>query len=160
MTPQNQTRAHQPRRILNILGDGQCRDLIKDVCFNNRDELDDQPYWEDYFERRLQLPVPSGRINAYWTAPSDGDGPVFVMQHGAGSSGMSFAPVAKDLSEATQGKIGVLSLDARGHGLTNVAESADLSLDSFTKDFFDALQALKKELKWSILPEMILVGHR
>ena len=39
-----------------------------------------------------------------------------VFHHGAGYSGLSFACLAKEITEMTKGECGVLSLDARRHG--------------------------------------------
>jgi protein phosphatase methylesterase 1 len=40
-----------------------------------------------------------------------------VCHHGAGTSGLSFACFAKEVSDMTKGECGVLALDARRHGL-------------------------------------------
>ena len=41
---------------------------------------------------------------------------VFVCHHGAGYSAMSFALLAKELTEGSKRTAGVLALDCRGHG--------------------------------------------
>jgi protein phosphatase methylesterase 1 len=51
-------------------------------------------------------------------------GTIFMLHHGAGYSALSFALVAKHISEATQGKVGVLAYDCRGHGECVVGEIA------------------------------------
>lgn len=45
-----------------------------------------------------------------------GNGTVLVCHHGAGSSGSSFAMMAKEVEERSGGEMGVLGYDCRGHG--------------------------------------------
>lgn len=40
-----------------------------------------------------------------------------VCHHGAGTSGLSFACFAKEVTDMTKGECGVLALDARRHGV-------------------------------------------
>lgn len=100
--------------------------------------------WTTYFERELFLPVVRrlGRgestatggdqdvdeeeevedivYHAYLSSPApDSRSPLFVVQHGAGSSALSFAVLAAEIRRLLPGA-GVLSADARGHGLTEV----------------------------------------
>ncbi|KAF8813490.1 hypothetical protein BYT27DRAFT_6373728 [Phlegmacium glaucopus] len=56
----------------------------------------------------------SGRI--YYTPPKLANGTIMICHHGAGYSGLSFACLAKEVTEMTKGECGVLSLDARRHG--------------------------------------------
>ncbi|KAI0423256.1 protein phosphatase methylesterase 1 [Xylaria grammica] len=119
--------------------------------------------WTTYFERELFLhdetSPESPNTHAYLTSPV-GKGPLFVMHHGGGSSGLSFAvlgdQIRKRLSSA-----GVFSLDARGHGSTAIPEgqTLDLSLETLADDLFTALRLTQKEMKWTEPPPIILVGH-
>ncbi|RWA13440.1 hypothetical protein EKO27_g1669 [Xylaria grammica] len=119
--------------------------------------------WTTYFERELFLhdetSPESPNTHAYLTSPV-GKGPLFVMHHGGGSSGLSFAvlgdQIRKRLSSA-----GVFSLDARGHGSTAIPEgqTLDLSLKTLADDLFTALRLTQKEMKWTEPPPIILVGH-
>ncbi|GAW12279.1 hypothetical protein ANO14919_016420 [Xylariales sp. No.14919] len=119
--------------------------------------------WTTYFERELFLhdeaSPESPNTHAYLTSPV-GKGPLFVMHHGGGSSGLSFAvlgdQIRKRLSSA-----GVFSLDARGHGSTAIPEgqALDLSLKTLADDLFTALRLTQKEMKWTEPPPIILVGH-
>lgn len=61
---------------------------------------------------------------------------------------------------------GVLSLDARGHGLTtpeispgNIVPTQDLSLTTLAKDLAFVVNAVKGHLKWATLPDIVLIGH-
>jgi protein phosphatase methylesterase 1 len=52
----------------------------------------------------------------YYTPPKFADGAVMVCHHGAGTSGLSFACFAKEVTDMTKGECGVLAVDARRHG--------------------------------------------
>ncbi|KAI1821900.1 Alpha/Beta hydrolase protein [Xylaria intraflava] len=119
--------------------------------------------WTAHFERELFLKnetsSKSPLIHAYLTSPV-GRGPLFVMHHGGGSSGLSFAVVGQEIRKLFS-SAGVFSLDARGHGLTTLPEgqALDLSLEALADDLFAAIQLTQKEMKWAELPPIILVGH-
>uniref|UniRef100_L2G5T7 Protein phosphatase methylesterase 1 n=1 Tax=Colletotrichum fructicola (strain Nara gc5) TaxID=1213859 RepID=L2G5T7_COLFN len=101
--------------------------------------------WTTYFERELFLKQPGDgeaeaeatvTYHAYLNSPVD-KGPLFVMHHGAGSSGLVAAlsaEIRKRLPNA-----GILSPDARGHGSTSVTDGTglDLKLDILTADLFN-----------------------
>ncbi|KAI0862019.1 Alpha/Beta hydrolase protein [Xylaria cubensis] len=119
--------------------------------------------WTTYFERELFLhdetSPQSPRTHAYLTSPV-GQGPLFVMHHGGGSSGLSFAVVGDHIRKRLP-SAGVFSLDARGHGSTTIPEgqAVDLSLETLAGDLFTAIQLTRREMKWAELPPIILVGH-
>ncbi|KAI1166461.1 Alpha/Beta hydrolase protein [Nemania serpens] len=119
--------------------------------------------WITYFERELFLhdlaSAESPNIHAYLTSPV-GKGPLFVMHHGGGSSGLSFAVVGDQIRKRIS-TAGILSLDARGHGSTTIPEgqTVDLSLETLANDLFAAIQLTRREMKWAELPSIILVGH-
>ncbi|KAI0880402.1 protein phosphatase methylesterase [Annulohypoxylon maeteangense] len=119
--------------------------------------------WTTYFERELFLHDQSSptnpTIHAYLTSPV-GKGPLFVMHHGAGSSGLSFAVVGHEIRKRLP-SAGILSLDARGHGSTTTPDSqtVDLSLETLASDFLSVILLARKEMKWPELPPIILVGH-
>ncbi|OTB03109.1 hypothetical protein M426DRAFT_322138 [Hypoxylon sp. CI-4A] len=120
--------------------------------------------WTTYFERELSLHDPSKNenptIHAYLSSPV-GKGPLFVMHHGAGSSGLSFAVVGDEIRKRLP-SAGILSIDARGHGstITSPPESQpDLSLETLAADLLSVILMTQKEMKWPELPSIILVGH-
>jgi protein phosphatase methylesterase 1 len=98
-------------------------------------------------------------IHAYLTSPVD-NGPLFVMHHGAGSSGLSFAIVSSEIRKRLP-TAGILSPDARGHGETKNpdGDKLDLSLATLASDLLSAIMKTKVEMKWKELPPIILVGH-
>ncbi|KAL8370684.1 hypothetical protein RB595_000852 [Gaeumannomyces hyphopodioides] len=147
--------------------------------------------WTTYFERELFLEVERDgggggttvTFHAYLTSPV-GKGPLFVMHHGAGSSGLSFAVVGAEIRKRNP-SAGILSLDARGHGSTTVAAggggdmeqpppSPDLGLETLAADLLAVIRATGERMGWasssssgsapppsspSPLPPIVLVGH-
>lgn len=118
--------------------------------------------WTTYFERELYLGPdgnPAVTYHAYLTSPG-AKGPLFVMHHGAGSSGLSFAVAGSEIRKSLP-SAGVLSVDCRGHGSTVAPEGADLdlSLSTLSADLYSVIELTKAQMKWSELPPIILVGH-
>ena len=129
----------------------------------NKRTLDQIP-WTTYFERELFLESKSDSItithHAYLTSPV-GNAPLFVTHHGAGSSGLSFAVLTSEIRKRLP-SAGILSLDARGHGSTNVVpeqEGLDLSLETLSTDLLSVIEQTKTQMGWKELPPLILIGH-
>lgn len=97
--------------------------------------------------------------HAYLTSPV-GKGPLFVMHHGAGSSGLSFAVVASQIRKRIS-TAGILALDCRGHGSTYAPEDKafDMRLDTLSSDLYNVVQLTKTEMSWPEMPPIVLVGH-
>ncbi|KAL4884356.1 Alpha/Beta hydrolase protein [Aspergillus karnatakaensis] len=129
--------------------------------------------WTDFFVQELYL---SQRINdldvvhhVYLTPPTN-SGPLFVMHHGAGSSGLSFATCGAEIRKLIP-DAGILSADARDHGSTTVTRASedgeadpakaqlDLSLEVLNNDLVFVICETQKKMGWDILPDIILVGH-
>jgi protein phosphatase methylesterase 1 len=164
--------------------------LMRDSSFQSR-TLDPIP-WTTYFERELFLPAADGSVtyHAYLTSPAPpsaagpgkaaaSGGPLFVMHHGAGSSGLSFAVLAAEIRKRLPAA-GILSVDARGHGLTTTSAAAaaagatfssegdgpegekqgeDLTLPTLAADLLAVLTLTQAAMRWPALPPLILVGH-
>lgn len=123
----------------------------------------------DHFTRELYLkfarPTENVTYHAYITPPT-AKGPLLVTHHGAGSSGLSFALFASEIRKALP-DAGVLSLDARGHGETVVEKlepspsdaTPDLSHEILSQDLLDVIRLTEKEMNWSELPGLLLIGH-
>ncbi|PTD11478.1 Protein phosphatase methylesterase 1 [Fusarium culmorum] len=114
--------------------------------------------WTTYFEREVSLKLeqdPEVIYHAYLTSPV-GKGPLFVMHHGAGSSGLSFAVVASQIRKRIS-TAGILALDCRGHGSTHAPEDKafDMRLDTLSSDLYNVVQLTKTEIDAPI----VLVGH-
>lgn len=126
--------------------------------------------WTTYFERELFLKVERDTggaaaaavtFHAYLTSPV-GKGPLFVMHHGAGSSGLSFAVVGAEIRKRNP-SAGILSLDARGHGSTTATAAAapggrqqpqqqpppDLSLETLAGDLLAVIRATGERMGWA-----------
>ncbi|KAJ5746784.1 hypothetical protein N7520_011966 [Penicillium odoratum] len=141
--------------------------------------------WTDFFDQELFLPQELGNLHiihhVYLTPPTH-SGPLFVMHHGAGSSGLSFATCAEEIRKILP-KAGVLSVDARRHGRTMMTSNSadlldetpsvsaaaladadgqtqlDLRLETLSKDLVHVIRKTQERMKWEILPDIVLVGH-
>ncbi|CAG7917896.1 unnamed protein product [Penicillium olsonii] len=141
--------------------------------------------WTDFFEQELFITDEVGSLrivhHVYLTPPAE-KGPLFVMHHGAGSSGLSFATCADEIRKILP-KAGILSLDARSHGRTvtssvdanstnetpSTADAAriessgqvelDLSLETLSRDLVYVIHQTQARMGWQSLPDIILVGH-
>jgi protein phosphatase methylesterase 1 len=71
-----------------------------------------------FFEDAAQVAIPTRQLDCrvYYTPPKFSNGTVMICHHGAGYSGLSFACLAKEVTDMTKGECGVLAFDARRHG--------------------------------------------
>lgn len=115
--------------------------------------------WQNFFERELFLDSEKIQFHAYFTPPSNSDAPLFCFHHGAGASGLSFALLTSAL-RTSMPEAGFLSPDCRGHGETTVSESElDLTLSTLASDMAFVVNATSKQMQWSQIPPIILLGH-
>ena len=142
--------------------------------------------WTDFFAQELFLPQDFDHVHiihhVYLTPPTN-SGPLFVLHHGAGSSGLSFATCAEEIRKILP-KAGVLSIDARGHGRTTMVSpktqnlnqdnpstgtaaeieadgqvELDLSLETLSQDLVYVIRQTQTRMGWDNLPDIVLVGH-
>lgn len=120
--------------------------------------------WQDFFSQELTFQNVDQNLqhHAYLIPPAS-NGPLFVTHHGAGSSGLSFATFAHEILQLIP-NAGVLSPDAREHGLTThispgTDSKPDFSLPTLSSDLAFIISALQDRFSWSELPPMILIGH-
>lgn len=123
--------------------------------------------WIDFFDRELFLEENRDGVHikhhVYVTAPSEG-GPLFVVHHGAGSSGLSFATVAMEIRRILP-NAGILSVDARDHGDTEVTNQdgspakPDLNLKTLSDDLISVVNMTRLSMNWDAIPDIVLVGH-
>ncbi|CCD23854.1 phosphoprotein phosphatase methylesterase 1 NDAI_0C01940 [Naumovozyma dairenensis CBS 421] len=151
------------------------------------------PSWKDFFTKNevVTLKDRNFQFNTYFTLPTshknnsvtysenlttssstaDCTIPIYIFHHGAGSSGLSFANLAKEVYERSSGKCGCFSFDARGHGKTvpiDPTKPISYGREIFVQDFkslitwfyqtqlieiFSSKQNEKKHIS------LILVGH-
>lgn len=73
---------------------------------------------QNFFVQAFQVALPGRNLDCrvYYTPPKFANGTVMVCQHGAGYSGLSFACMAKEITDLSGGECGVLAIDARRHG--------------------------------------------
>jgi protein phosphatase methylesterase 1 len=123
--------------------------------------------WTAYFSKNIKVPSstePSQTFNVYYSPPATANTPVYVFHHGAGSSALSFALVAGQLTASIS--CGVIAFDVRHHGSTavNETEKWNLSLESLAQDEIDVVKGVAAEASWDLRdngwPDLILVGHR
>jgi protein phosphatase methylesterase 1 len=124
-------------------------------------------HWSDYFAQELYLKQSRpgeghAKFHVYVTPPASSRAPLLVLHHGAGSSAMSFALMAKEVKKAMP-ELGILAIEARDHG--SVVFGADgnidtnLSVDVLSQDLVDMLLLTQEKLGWPELPAIVLIGH-
>ncbi|KKA29168.1 hypothetical protein TD95_003707 [Thielaviopsis punctulata] len=114
--------------------------------------------WTTYFERELTLDLPTATVHAYLNSPAE-KAPLFVLHHGAGSCGLSFALVSAEIRKRMP-HAGVLCPDARFHGETiDKLPELNLSLDRLAADLAAIIHATRVAMNWATLPPLVLVGH-
>ncbi|KAF2270623.1 protein phosphatase methylesterase 1 [Lojkania enalia] len=123
--------------------------------------------WSDYFaqefylERQSPSSIPA-KFHVYLTPPTSPKAPLLVLHHGAGSSALSFALMAKELGRLMP-EAGILAVEARDHGsvVWNSEGLVDnnLSIDRLSQDLVDMLQLTQTKMGWKELPTTVLVGH-
>ncbi|RPD54823.1 protein phosphatase methylesterase [Lentinus tigrinus ALCF2SS1-7] len=117
-----------------------------------------------FFEQATQVSVPASDLDfrVYYTPPKFEDGTVIVCHHGAGYSGLTFACMAKEITDMSKGECGVLAYDCRGHGKTkriSNSESSEENLDVeiLTADLVNLLRVVFPDAQTA--PSLLLVGH-
>lgn len=125
-------------------------------------------HWSDYFAQEFYLEQEQhsnagrAKFHVYVTPPATPKAPLLVLHHGAGSSAMSFALMAKEVRKGMP-ELGILALEARDHGSVvwdkdgNVDN--DLSVENLSQDLVDMLALTQAKLGWVELPTVVLIGH-
>ena len=123
--------------------------------------------WQEYFEEELFLEttLPNERkaiYHTYVSRPKSAEAPLIICHHGAGSTGLSFALFAKELQRALP-KVGIMSIDARGHGSTVLTSSgtsdANYAIDELAEDLVNMINLCTDYIKPEACPSLVLVGH-
>ncbi|KAB5592293.1 Protein phosphatase methylesterase 1 [Ceratobasidium theobromae] len=119
-----------------------------------------------FLSQAVQVAVPESGLDfrVYYT-PSTANGPqgtVLVCHHGAGYSGLSFACFAQEVTRMSNGELGMLIIDARGHGKTTPLDPSDpnadmLDLTVLARDFVNLISTLFPNPAEA--PSLILLGH-
>lgn len=76
----------------------------------------------------MQVSVPTSDLDfrVYYSPPKFEDGTVIICHHGAGYSGLTFACMAKEITDMSKGECGVLAYDCRGHGRHDLSHNFQL----------------------------------
>jgi protein phosphatase methylesterase 1 len=108
--------------------------------------------WTKYFRENFKVTSTTDSsitFNVYYSPPATPTAPVYVVHHGAGSSGLSFALVAQHLTTAIS--CGLIAFDVR-------------YLETLAQDQVDIVHGVSKHASWESRdggwPDLILVGHR
>ncbi|KAH9933552.1 protein phosphatase methylesterase [Epithele typhae] len=118
-----------------------------------------------FFDQAMQVSVPDSDLDVrvYYTPPKFEDGTVIVCHHGAGFSGLSFACMAKEITDQSRGECGVLAFDVRGHGKTyhskepKTPETETLDIEVLTADLVNLVRVIFADVH--VAPSLVLVGH-
>ena len=130
--------------------------------------------WTSYFAQEFHLTSPATPFvhHLYFTPPTTTSSPLFVLHHGAGCSGLSFAACAAEIKKRAP-EVGLFAIDARGHGETVIKEGQDdagseaemkdgkhdMSLENLARDLEIVLEMTKEKLGWERMPGLMLIGH-
>lgn len=119
---------------------------------------------DDCFATALEIDIPCEQsthatIRAYYTPPRGESNTVLVCHHGAGFGALSYALMARDVSALSQGELGILAYDCRGHGRSKFPSHIvkDMSLESLASDMMAVLLTLFPDS--DARPSIILLGH-
>lgn len=119
-----------------------------------------------FLAQAVQVSVPDSGLEfrVYYTPPTakGPEGTVLVCHHGAGYSGLSFACFAQEVTNMSRGELGMLIMDARGHGKTAPLDPSEpnadvLDLSVLAADFVNLLSTLFPNPAEA--PSLILLGH-
>ena len=126
--------------------------------------------WETYFEARTAVESNQRNMNfnLYYSLPksqNQSSVPIFIFHHGAGSSGLTFANVAKQLRKKFDDNCACFSFDARGHGQTTVMDTTKAityNRDDFIQDFLFIISHISDNILKDVANakrSVILTGH-
>ncbi|XP_076343764.1 protein phosphatase methylesterase 1 isoform X2 [Tachypleus tridentatus] len=82
--------------------------------------------WDSYFEKRLDVHAGEGNIFRVYTAGNSG--PLLLLLHGGGYSGLSWALFCSEIVKMVECQ--VAAIDLRGHGETTTSNDDDLSAET------------------------------
>lgn len=105
--------------------------------------------WEKYFSEYRTIELNSNKFRVY---VSGTEGPVLVLLHGGGYSGLTWALFTDEIMKKIQCK--VLAIDLRGHGETETKDDDDLSIDTMTNDIVGIVDHL-----YGTSETIIFIGH-
>ena len=105
-------------------------------------------HWTQYFKERKFFTVNENKFCAYHQGS---EGPLLVLLHGGGYSGLTWAQFIKSVSVLITCQ--VMAIDLRGHGSTQTTNDDDLSISTLAKDIAEVLEIASEN------QPVILIGH-
>lgn len=112
-------------------------------------------HWKKYFRGRTTVTTSKGSFCVYEGGSVEPGGPLIVLLHGGGFSGLTWSLMNEHLTPLI--KCRILAIDLRGHGDTKTDNDTDLSADTVANDVADVIDIYLQ--KAGCFPETVLVGH-
>ncbi|KAJ2631498.1 Protein phosphatase methylesterase 1 [Coemansia sp. RSA 1290] len=110
--------------------------------------------WTDYFETQRTVSVSDTQFNVYASGLSN-SGPIFLLHHGAGHSGLTFGLASKHIFNSDPSNFTVVAPDFRDHGATFGENQGNLSLEQMVDDVINLFAALFPDNS----RDVVIVGH-
>lgn len=107
--------------------------------------------WNKYYETQEDVTISEGNIFRVYRIGNSG--PLLVLLHGGGYSGLTWSLMAANIKTLVECQI--LAVDLRGHGNTITTDDEDLSANTMSNDVGSVLKTMYPD----DMPPVILVGH-
>nr|CAG4651898.1 EOG090X07NZ [Triops cancriformis] len=109
-------------------------------------------HWSHYFDTVKDVDINEGQ-DVFHCYVEGNDGPLLVLLHGGGFSGLTWSLFASHITELIHCQ--VLAIDLRGHGETKTTNETNLSASQQAADVIAVVQALYGDDP----PPIVLLGH-
>lgn len=110
--------------------------------------------WTNYFDCEKEVNIPGSSDTFHYYQKGELIGPIVVLLHGGGFSGLTWALFSQCLTELVE--CCCIAIDQRGHGSTKTENESNLTADQLAKDIGDVIDAITKDAPSS---PIILIGH-
>ena len=110
--------------------------------------------WNVYFDDKRFITIDQNTFCLYSRNINDLSAPVLFFLHGGGFSGLSWAVLAKTITNLIRCQC--IAIDIRGHGETKTIDEHDLSIEILTNDISKILHYLYDDHN---KPQIFLIGH-
>ncbi|GFQ72732.1 protein phosphatase methylesterase 1 [Trichonephila clavata] len=108
--------------------------------------------WDKYFDTYRDVTISDG--NTFRVYLKGSSGPLLLLLHGGGYSGLSWSLLATTISQLIECQIG--AMDFRGHGETHCVDEDNLSAERLSSDVGEVFNTLYGD---EDQPSVVLVGH-